>query len=49
MHQSPRYPMQLMLDFGDFGDPARDADRYPKRFVVDHVRGYHLTPEQPVD
>lgn len=40
VHQSPRYPMQLMLNIYDFGDPARDPHRYPKEFVVEHVRGY---------
>ena len=36
--QSPGYPMQLMLGIYEF---ARTPDRaYPKRFVVDHIRGY---------
>jgi Glycosyl hydrolases family 16 len=38
--QSPDYPMQLMLSLYAFG--AGDHDRYPKEFVVDHVRGYRL-------
>jgi hypothetical protein len=41
VRQAPDYPMQLMLDIYAFGPPV-DADRYPKEFVVDHVRGYRL-------
>jgi len=41
VHQSPDYPMQLMLSLYAFG-AARNPDRYPKEFVVDHVRGYRL-------
>jgi hypothetical protein len=36
--QSPDYPMQLMLGIYEFAPSA--AAGYPKRFVVDHVRGY---------
>jgi hypothetical protein len=43
VHQSPSYPMQLMLGIYEFpapdGEPA-PARRYPKEFVVDYVRGY---------
>jgi Glycosyl hydrolases family 16 len=39
--QSPDYPMQLMLSLYAFG-AGGDHDRYPKEFVVDHVRGYRL-------
>jgi hypothetical protein len=35
--QSPDYPMQLMLGVYD---SAKTPGGYPKRFVVDHVRGY---------
>ena len=35
--QSPDYPMQLMLGVYD---SARAPGGYPKRFVVDYVRGY---------
>jgi hypothetical protein len=35
--QSPDYPMQLMLGIYEF---APTPGGYPKRFVVDHVRGY---------
>jgi hypothetical protein len=45
VHQSPGYPMQLMLgiyEFPDRIDPERSGT-YPKRFVVDHVRGYRRT------
>ncbi len=43
VHQSPAYPMQLMLGIYEF--PAQDGESaadqtYPKEFVVDHVRGY---------
>jgi beta-glucanase (GH16 family) len=41
VEQSPDYPMQLMLSLYAFG-AARDPARYPKEFVVDHVRGYRL-------
>jgi hypothetical protein len=37
--QSPDYPMQLMLGVYD---SAKTRGGYPKRFVVDHVRGYAL-------
>jgi Glycosyl hydrolases family 16 len=43
VRQAPDYPMQLMLGIYAFGPPV-DADRYPKEFVVDHVRGYRLDP-----
>jgi len=39
--QSPAYPMQLMLGIYD---SARTPRRDPKRFVVDHVRGYAPSP-----
>jgi hypothetical protein len=42
VNQSPRYPMQLMVSIYEFpresGQPGATA--YPKRFVVDYVRGY---------
>jgi hypothetical protein len=50
--QSPGYPMQLMLGIYEFpegapdgGPPAEAARPYPKRFVVDYVRGHRpVTP-----
>lgn len=43
VHQSPRYPMQLMLNIYEFPDagerPAHERP-YPKEFAVDYVRGY---------
>lgn len=39
VRQSPSYSMQLMLGIYEFGGPYA-TDRYPKEFVVDHVRGY---------
>ena len=39
--QSPDYPMQLMLGIYEF---ARSPGGYPKRFVVEHVRGYAPEP-----
>jgi hypothetical protein len=44
VEQSPAYPMQLMLDIYEFPGET-DPDRYPKEFVVDHVRGYRPAPE----
>jgi len=43
VHQSPAYPMQLMLGIYEF--PAEDgawpvSEMYPKEFVVDHLLGY---------
>jgi beta-glucanase (GH16 family) len=41
--QSPAYPMQLMLSVYEFAEgpqPASTADRYPKVFAVDWVRGW---------
>ncbi|MFC4060792.1 glycoside hydrolase family 16 protein [Planomonospora corallina] len=46
VRQSPRYPMQLMLNIYEFPRaPERDTPPapehpYPKRFTVDYVRGY---------
>jgi beta-glucanase (GH16 family) len=37
VHQSPSYPMQLMLGIYEF-EPG--ATGYPKQFTVDYVRGY---------
>lgn len=42
VHQSPGYPMQLMLGIYEFppeGEPTESVP-YPKAFVVDYVRGY---------
>lgn len=39
VQQSPGYPMQLMLSLYAFPTEAPD-DRWPKGFVVDHVRTY---------
>jgi Glycosyl hydrolases family 16 len=49
VHQSPGYPMQLMLSIYEF--PPEEGDeqtrQYPKEFVVDYVRGYRLSePER---
>jgi Glycosyl hydrolases family 16 len=44
VHQSPAYPLQLMLSLYEF--PANQDDEpssYPKMFTVDYVRGYRLT------
>jgi Glycosyl hydrolases family 16 len=44
VHQSPAYPLQLMLSLYEF--PATEDDEppsYPKTFTVDYVRGYRLT------
>ncbi len=38
VHQSPAYPMQLMLGIYELSRQA--GDEYPKEFVVDYVRGY---------
>ncbi|WP_440082121.1 glycoside hydrolase family 16 protein [Streptosporangium sp. LJ11] len=43
VHQSPGYPMQLMLNIYEFPEPdgsPRPGHAYPKRFTVDYVRGY---------
>jgi hypothetical protein len=44
VHQSPAYPMQLMLSIYDFPEEraAADPSRYPKSFVVERVRGHRL-------
>ncbi|MEV0972303.1 glycoside hydrolase family 16 protein [Microtetraspora glauca] len=43
VHQSPRYPMQLMLGIYEFPrtgpGPARERP-YPREFTIDYVRGY---------
>ncbi|GGL35093.1 glycoside hydrolase family 16 protein [Planomonospora parontospora] len=49
VRQSPRYPMQLMLNIYEFPEaperdtPAAPEHPYPKRFTVDYVRGYRPT------
>jgi hypothetical protein len=43
VHQSPSYPMQLMLGIYEFAEDAAAESAphaYPKQFVVDYVRGY---------
>ncbi|GGL05794.1 hypothetical protein Sme01_56380 [Sphaerisporangium melleum] len=41
VRQSPSYPMQLMLGVYEFPGPAAPTEHsYPKRFTIDHVRGY---------
>lgn len=46
IHQSPQYPMQLMLGIfelpfaGGWNGPYDPHAPYPKQFVVDYVRGY---------
>ncbi len=43
VHQSPAYPMQLMLGIYEFpadGPRGASATRYPMEFTVDYVRGY---------
>ena len=50
--QSPAYPMQLMLNIYEFADGpaiASAADSYPKKFLVDWVRGWRRDPrlDQP--
>ena len=44
-HQSPGYPMQLMLGVYEFPDrrAADVAALHPKQFVIDYVRGYSAT------
>jgi len=50
LHQSPQYPMQLMLGIfelpfeGGWNGPYDSAAPYPKTFTVDYVRGY-----QPIE
>jgi hypothetical protein len=47
VHQSPGYPMQLMLGIYEFPpeEGAEPTRPYPKEFVVDYVRGYRLASE----
>lgn len=43
--QSPAYPLQFMLNIYDLpGTPPTPPSSYPKRFIIDYVRGY-----QPID
>jgi Glycosyl hydrolases family 16 len=39
VHQSPAYPMQLMLSMYEFAGEPGTRD-YPKQFTVDYIRGY---------
>lgn len=43
VHQSPDYPMQLMLGIYGFGDPGRP---YPKRFTIESFRAYRPLAEE---
>lgn len=49
VHQSPAYPMQLML--GIYEVPPAEGEeptaQYPKAFVVDYVRGYRHRAADP--
>jgi hypothetical protein len=43
VHQSPRYPMQLMLGIYEFPHAAQQPAQerpYPREFTIDYVRGY---------
>jgi hypothetical protein len=42
VHQSPAYPMQLMLGIYEF--PGEVSSGYPKEFIVDYVRGWRKRP-----
>ena len=47
--QSPAYAMQLMLNVYELAErpePASPADRYPKEFLVDSVRGWRRAGQQ---
>lgn len=44
IEQSPAYPMQFMLNIYELPHAEPTPADYPKRFVVDYVRGY-----QPID
>lgn len=45
VHQSPQYPMQLMLNIYDVGGAdVGGAEHGRKHFVVDYVRGYRPRP-----
>ena len=50
VEQSPAYPMQFMLgiyEFPDGGQSTQPPHPYPKAFIVDYVRGYRTTNQQP--
>ena len=40
VHESPAYPMQLMLSVYELPGAELDESRYPKVLTVDDVRGY---------
>jgi beta-glucanase (GH16 family) len=44
VNQSPDYPMQLMVSIYEFPGGEPSATPYPKRFVVDYVRGFRRSP-----
>lgn len=49
VHQSPDYPMQLMLSLYEFAtgpEPASPADRYPKEAIVERLRGWRAPGDQ---
>ncbi|HEY1011428.1 MAG TPA: glycoside hydrolase family 16 protein, partial [Herpetosiphonaceae bacterium] len=51
IHQSPAYPMQLMLGIYDLAGPAelarRPADAQPSQFIIDAVRAYQRRDGAP--
>jgi hypothetical protein len=40
IYQSPKYPMQLMLNIYELPDSASKKNTYPATFEIDYVRGY---------
>jgi Glycosyl hydrolases family 16 len=46
VNQSPSYEMQLMLNIYEMPTQAKDTCSYPKKFIVDYVRGYSFNDKK---
>lgn len=46
INQSPSYEMQVMLNIYEIPTPLKDTVNYPKKLIVDYVRGYSFNGER---
>jgi beta-glucanase (GH16 family) len=46
INQSPNYEMQLMLNIYEIPSELKETGFYPKKFIIDYVRGYSLKGEK---
>ena len=46
INQSPNYEMQLMLNIYEIPSELKETGLYPKKFIIDYVRGYSFKVEK---